>query len=114
MKERILTSYHDRMKKQLKSKLNARNLIQGINFWAVASVRQSAAIVDWTKEDLQQFDRKMRILLSMHGWLHSKNLTPQFNTIRICLLNHATKEPLKNEFSTVLGQPYISVKQQPR
>ena len=113
MKERILTSYHDRLKKQLGSKLSARNLTMGINCWAVASVCLRAAIVDCTKEDLQQFDSKMRILLSMHGWSHSNNLT-ELNTTRIPLLNHEIKEPLKNDFSTVIGWPYISVKLQPR
>ena len=53
MKERIHTSYYDRLKKLLKSKLNAGNLVKAINCWAVASVRYSAAIVDWTKEGLR-------------------------------------------------------------
>ena len=73
MKERIRTSYHDRLKKLLKSKLNAGNLVKAINCWAVASVRYSAAIVDWTKEELRQYDRKTRKLLTMHGGFHPKS-----------------------------------------
>ena len=69
----IRTSYYDRLKKLLKSKLNAGNLMKAINCWAVASVRYSAAIVDWTKEELRQFDRKTRKLLTMHGGLHPKS-----------------------------------------
>eukprot|EP00112_Aurelia_sp_Birch-Aquarium-sp1_P003300 Seg1367.7 transcript_id=Seg1367.7/GoldUCD/mRNA.D3Y31 product="Retrovirus-related Pol polyprotein from type-1 retrotransposable element R2" pseudo=true protein_id=Seg1367.7/GoldUCD/D3Y31 len=73
MKERIRALYYDRLKKLLKSKLNAGNLIKAINTWAVASVRYSAAIVDWTKEELRQMDRKTRKLLTMHGGLHPKS-----------------------------------------
>ena len=36
-------------------------------------MRYSAAIVDWTKEDLRQFDRKTKKLLTMHGGLHPKS-----------------------------------------
>ena len=46
--------------------------MKAINCWAVASVRYSAAVVDWTKEELRQFDRKTRKLLTMHGGLHPK------------------------------------------
>ena len=73
MKERIRTSYYDRLKKLLISKLNAANLIKAINCWAVASVRYSAAIFDWKKEELRQFDRKTRKLLTMHDGLHPKS-----------------------------------------
>ena len=73
MKERIRTSYYDRLKKLLKSKLNAGNLVKAVNCWTVASVRYSAAIVDWTKEELRQFDRKTRKLLTMHGGFHPKS-----------------------------------------
>ena len=61
------------MKELLKSKLNAGNLVKAINCWAVASVRYSAAIVDWTKEEQRQFDRKTRKLLTMHGGFHPKS-----------------------------------------
>ena len=73
MKERIRTSYYDRLKKLLKFKLNAGNLVKAINCLAVASVRYSAAIVDWTKEEQRQFDRKTRKLLTMHGGFHPKS-----------------------------------------
>ena len=57
----------------MKSKLKAGNLIKATNCWAVASLRYSAAIVDWTKEELGRFDRKTRKLLTMHCGLHPKS-----------------------------------------
>ena len=72
MKEKVKTTYLKRLKLVLKSKLNSRNLINAINTWAVAVVRYSAGIVNWTKDEIDLLDRKTRKTLTMHGALHPK------------------------------------------
>ena len=60
MKEKVKTTYLKRLKLALKSKLDSRNLINGINTWAVAVVRHIAGIVNWTKDEIDTLDRKTR------------------------------------------------------
>ena len=69
MKETFLT----RLKLLLKSKLNSPNLITAINSWAVAVVRYSAALIDWTKEEVRELDRLTRKLMFEHSALHPKS-----------------------------------------
>ena len=46
--------------------LTGKNTIESINSWAVVTVRYNAGIVNWTKEDLREMDRKTRKLLTIH------------------------------------------------
>ena len=52
-----------RLRMFLKSELINRNLFTAINSWAVAVIRYSAAIMGWTKEEMQNLDRVTRKLL---------------------------------------------------
>ena len=61
------------MKKTLSSKLNAGNVIKAINSWAVSLLRYSGGIVNWTKSELAELDRKTRKLLTIHGALHARS-----------------------------------------
>lgn len=72
MKERIRQEYLRRVRKVLKSNLNAGNAIQAINVWAVSSFRYSAGVVDWTKAELREVDAKTRKLLTMHKAHHPR------------------------------------------
>ena len=47
--ESAKTKYFKRVRSALKSKLNEGNVFQGINIWAVPSVRYEAGIIQWTK-----------------------------------------------------------------
>ena len=67
MKDKVRDEYFRRVKLLAKSKLYARNLIAGINAWAIGVVRYSAGIIDWTKLDLKGMDVKTRKILTMHG-----------------------------------------------
>ena len=51
MKEQLRNEYFRRIRKILKSKLNAGNTIKAINLRAVSIVRYGAGIIDWTKEE---------------------------------------------------------------
>ena len=80
MKELVRKEYFRRVKKILKSKLNGGNTIKAINSRAVSIIRYGAGIVDWTKEELQEMDRKTRKLLTINRALH-----PQADVDRLYL-----------------------------
>ena len=44
----------------------SRNLIKGINTWAVSLVRYSGPFLKWTREELKQMDQRTRKLMTMH------------------------------------------------
>ena len=50
MKEKIKKEYFKRTRKQLETKVSSRNLIKGVNTWAVALARYSGHFLKWTRE----------------------------------------------------------------
>ena len=72
MREKVKTAYLKRLNLVLKSKLHSRNPINGINTWAVAVVRYSVGMVNWTNDEIDILERKTRKTLTMHGALHPK------------------------------------------
>ena len=60
MKAKVKGEYFRRLKKILKSDLNAGNVVTAINVWAVSAFRYSSGILDWTKVELQSMDTKLR------------------------------------------------------
>ena len=54
------------MRKLLEIKLCCKNLIKGINTWAVTLVRYSGFFLKWTREELQQMDQRTRKLMRRH------------------------------------------------
>jgi len=58
-----------RVKKTLSSMLNAGNFIKAIKKWAVSLLWYIGRIVNWTKSELAELDRKTRKLLTSHGAL---------------------------------------------
>ena len=73
MKAKNWEEYIRRVKKLCRSKLSGENLIMGNNSWAVAVVRYGAGIVEWTKEELANLDRKTQKIMSMNGGLHTRS-----------------------------------------
>ena len=73
MKLNVSKEYIRRIRKVLKSKLNGRNLVHGVNTWAATLVRYSAAFVSWRKSELEAVDRKTRKLFTIYGALHPKS-----------------------------------------
>ena len=51
----------------MKSKLNGKNKIAGINTWAIPVLRYGAGIIKWNKEELDEMDRKTRKIIAMNG-----------------------------------------------
>ena len=69
----VSKEYIRRLRKILKSKLNGRNLVCGVNTWAVSLSRYTAAFVSWRKSELQASDRKTGKLFTICGTLHPKS-----------------------------------------
>ena len=59
--------------KLLETKLNSRNLIKGINTWAVPLVRYSGPFLKWTRDERKQMDQRTRKLMTMHKALHPRD-----------------------------------------
>ena len=73
MKEKIKKEYLRRVRKVAQSKLNGGNLIRAINTWAVSLIRYAGGIIEWTKQELKELDRRTRKLLTMNGGLHPRD-----------------------------------------
>ena len=52
IKDMIRQEYLRRTRKLLETKLSSRNLIKGINTWAMPLVRYSGPFLKWTREEL--------------------------------------------------------------
>ena len=73
MKLDVSKEYIKMLEKVLKSKLNGRNLVRGVNTWTVSLLRYSTAFFSWTNSELQAIDRKTTKLLTIYGALHPKS-----------------------------------------
>ena len=73
MKEKIKKEYLRRTRKLLETKIYSRNLVKGINNWAVPLIRYSEPFLKWIKEDLKQMDQRTRKLMIMHKALHPRD-----------------------------------------
>ena len=73
MKNKIQKEYLRRTRKLLETKLSSRNLIKGINNWAVSLVRYSGPFLKWTRDELKQMDQRTRKLINMHKTLHLRD-----------------------------------------
>ena len=73
MKDKIRKEYLRRTRKLLKTKLSCRNVIEGINTWAVPLDRYSGHFLKWTRDELKQMDQRTRKLITMHKGLHPRD-----------------------------------------
>ena len=73
VKRSMKKEYIRRVKKVLSSKLKADNVIKDINSWAPSLLPYSGWIVNWTKSELAELDRKTRKLLTIYGSLHPRS-----------------------------------------
>ena len=73
MKEKIKKEYFGRTRKLFQKKQNSRNLIKGINTWAVDLERYSGPFFKWTREELKQMDQRTRKLMTMYKALHPRD-----------------------------------------
>ena len=73
MKEKFRIEFFRRMKKILKFKLNADNIIKAINSRAVSVTKYGAGIIEWAKEGLKEMDRNTRKLLPIYKCFHQRD-----------------------------------------
>ena len=73
MNDMIRKEYLRRTQKLLETKHSSRNLIKGINTWAVPLVRYSGPFLKWTREELKQMDQRTRKLMTMHKALYPRD-----------------------------------------
>ena len=73
MKDKIQKEYPRRTRKLPETKLSSRNLIKGINTWAVPLVRYSGPFLKWTSDELRQMNQRTRKLMTMHKALHPRD-----------------------------------------
>ena len=67
MKWKLKKEYLWRTNKLLETKLYCRNLIKRIKIRTVLIVRHSGSFSKWTREELQQMDRRTRKQMTMHS-----------------------------------------------
>ena len=75
MKRKVKEVYQKRVTLLVKTHLNAKNLFQALNTWAISVIRCSAACLDWTKEETKKLDRWIRKQLSAGRGLQEQNRT---------------------------------------
>ena len=73
IKDKIQKEYLRSTRKLLETKLSRRNLIKGINTWAVPLARYSGPFLKWTRDELRQMDQRTRKLMTMHKALHPRD-----------------------------------------
>ena len=73
MKDKILKEYLRKTRKLLETKPSSRNLMKGINTWAVPLVRYSGPFLKSTRDELKQMDQRTRKLMTMHKAVHPRD-----------------------------------------
>ena len=66
----IHTEYFTKVRSILKSKLSGGNVMRATNPRAVSIIRYGAGIINLTKEELREMDRKTRKLQTIHNAMH--------------------------------------------
>ena len=75
MKEKIKKEYLRGTRKLLKTKLSSRNLIKGINTWAVSLIIYSGPFLKCSRKEFKQIDQRTRKLVTMLKTLHLPETT---------------------------------------
>ncbi len=73
MKEKVRKEYYRRIRLILKTELNAKNKIIGINTLAVPVISYSYNILNWTLSELAKLDRKTRKIMTAFRTHHPKS-----------------------------------------
>ena len=72
-KDKVKREYLRRTRKIWKSEVNARNKVTAHNCSAVAMVRPTTGILDWSKQEIRDLDTATRKTLAMTGSLSKKS-----------------------------------------
>ena len=72
-KENLSKEHFSRLRKMLKSELNRYNMIMVFDQRTVPAITYGFGIINWTKTELLDIDRKTRILLKTYHVFHDKS-----------------------------------------
>ena len=81
-KKKLKKEYLRRTRKVLETILCSKNLIKGINTWAVPLARYLGPFLKWTRRELIQMDQRTRKLKTMHKALHLRDDIDRFSVSR--------------------------------
>ena len=73
IKDKMRKEYLGRTRKLLEIKLSSRNLIKGINTWAVPLFRYSGPFLERTRDELKQINQRTKKIITMHKALHPRD-----------------------------------------
>ncbi|KAL1446040.1 hypothetical protein WDU94_012394 [Cyamophila willieti] len=73
MKKKVREKYLQRVNLILKSKLNSKNLINGINTYAIPLLTYSFGIIKWTLTELKDIQTKTNVTMTRHRIHHPKS-----------------------------------------
>ena len=73
MKDEVKKQHYRRVRKVVETKLNSGNVFKAINTWAVSVVRYSVAFLGFSRLQLEEINRRIRKLLTMHNGFHPKS-----------------------------------------
>ena len=72
-KEKVKKEYLGRTRKLLETKQYSKNLIKGINTWAVLLLRYPGPFLKRTREELKQMGQRTRKLMPMYKVFHPRD-----------------------------------------
>lgn len=72
VKQTLRKEFESRLRGLLKTKLNSLNLTKAINTYAIPVLSYSFGIVKWTNTDLDQLNRRIRVLMTRSRKHHPK------------------------------------------
>ena len=73
MKDEVKKQHYRRVRKVVETKLNSGNVFKAINTWAVSVVSYSVAFLGLSRLQLEEINRRIRKLLTMHNGFHPKS-----------------------------------------
>jgi hypothetical protein len=73
VKDEVKTRFQSRLKQILQSGLNGKNKIAAINGWCIPILTYTLGILTWSKTDIEDLDRQIRVKLTKHRCHHPKS-----------------------------------------
>ncbi|KAJ8039802.1 Retrovirus-related Pol polyprotein from type-2 retrotransposable element R2DM [Holothuria leucospilota] len=99
VKANTIKTHRKRIRQVLKTKLTGQNKIQALNTYAMPVISFTAGIIEWTRTEMADLDRRTRKLLNIYRGLH-----PRADVHRLYLPRHQGGRGLKEVEATTTGE----------
>ncbi|RZF38073.1 hypothetical protein LSTR_LSTR006472 [Laodelphax striatellus] len=73
VKDSLKDKFMGRVTKILKSQLDGGKIVKAINTWAAPTLTYSFGIVKWSKTDLEEIERRVRVAMTKHRAHHPRS-----------------------------------------